>query len=126
MPSSDASPDTLAMNVLGEKWWPEILGRPPERWFSDAFDAWRAFFDWLWLTVITDPRHDDMGRVRPEGHELELFRKTLPRFATFQKWYYRQMQRERSAVEAVYAKRLEEQLGLVVEPRGFLPKEGGA
>jgi hypothetical protein len=47
----------------------------------------------------------------------------LPRFAIFQKWYYRQMQRERPVVEAVYAKRLEKQLGLVVEPRGFLPKD---
>ena len=47
MPSSDASPDTLAMNVLGEKWWPELLSHPPEKWFLDAFDAWRAFFDWL-------------------------------------------------------------------------------
>ncbi len=92
--------DTLAMNILGEKWWSHLRTHEPVPTFSDAYDAWKVgFFPWLWADIIANPVDDSFGRSRADGQELELFRKTLPRFATFQKWYYRQTQREKKATE---------------------------
>ncbi len=84
-----ANPEVMAMNVLGDEWLAYLDAHPPDSPFRTAWDAYkRGFFPWLWMECNEAPRIDGYGRTVPEGHELELFRRSLPRWAVYQSWYY--------------------------------------
>ncbi len=84
-----SNPEVMAMNVLGDEWLEYLDVHPPDQLYRSAWDAYkRGFFPWLWMECNEDPRIDGYGRAVPEGRELELFRKSLQRFATLQAWYY--------------------------------------
>ena len=108
--------EVMAMNVLGETWFSFLENKiAPNEWPAKPLDAYLAFGGWMWREAITEPRIDNFGGMKAEGWQLEMFRRTLPRFDIFQHWWYWKREEIAHRKEKIVAKRLEEDLGLVSE-----------
>ena len=78
------TPAVMAMNRLGDCWIHDLENRDIElRKFSHVKTAWDDFTVWL---------ESDIKRFHPDKFDLYLER-MLPRFETFQGWFYWQRSR---------------------------------
>jgi len=108
--------EVMAMNILGEMWLSYLEGKiAPNEWPVKPLDAYMAFGGWLWREAIREPRIDNFGGVKAEGWEIEMFRRTLPRFEIFQRWWYWKREEVKQRKDKVVTRCLGENLGLVSE-----------